>query len=209
MSEEELRRGYDSRRILIEASRVLSPSFNAQGIYLTGAQVEMLRNVVAYLNRRPTWVDTYSDTYYIMADDSDYSDILEIVADLEVKLMSNENTLWGYNERYAQMVSVRTGGAGTQTLDFTHVPAGEVWVIEAMDIVNLTGSRNRVLLYAVTSGIAVQLHTAATPLVNIPDGWQGRITLQEGDWVRARQFGCQASDAIDATAWGYKMIVPE
>lgn len=205
----ELRLGYNGTRILIEAERVLDASFAGQGIYLSGAQVEMLRNVTHYLNRRSTFVDEYHDGYYLMPDDTDWDLLQAITADMEDRLMALENVLWGYMDTYAEKAELRTGSAGTATLDGTPVPEGEVWVVEAMSLVNTTAARNRILLFVVSPGVALQVHTDATPEHNIYVDWQGRQTMKEGDYVRWRQWGCLANDELIGMVRGYKMSVPD
>ncbi len=208
MSEEELRRAYGRRRILIEVSRILSPSFRAQGVYLTGAQVEMLRNITAHLNHRSTWVDTYHDTYYMMADDQDYSDILEIVADLEVKLMANENTPLGYWVPWSVSLAGIATADGAKVIHIEDVEEGEVLWLEAVSWQNQTGVRGSQVVSVKTGINTVKLAQVPIPLAGVPIMWNGLITLQDGDTLTVTQFSAIENDVFVGAARGYKMKVP-
>lgn len=209
MSEEELRRGYDGRRVLIEVSRILSPSFNAQGVYLTGAQIEMLRNITEYLNRRSTWVDEYYDTYYISADDQDFSDILEIVADMEVKLMSQENTLWAFGEHWSESLAALQGSDGTAITATVAVPAGKVLVLEGLSWRNTTGARGSMQLQILGVSDMLILADLTSPAQYAAMKWQGRQTLTEDEYVLVKQNNCLENDAHAGSVRGYLMNVPE
>lgn len=209
MSQEELRRAYDSRRILLETSRVLAPSFNAQGVYLTGAQIEMLRNITAYLNHRSTWVDTYYDTYYMMADDQDFSDILEIVADLEVKIMTSENTIIGFSDGWQESLAVLAGTDGTQIKTTVPVPAGKVLTIEAASWKNNTGARGTMQVWVVGGTETTVIAYSPSPARYSPIIWNGSIKLVEGQYVRVQQGLCLTGDAHDGAVRGWMMDVPE
>lgn len=87
VSETERRLRYDNRRVLIETERVLDPQFRSTLLTLTGAQIELLRNVVAYLNQSSTFVTEYFDTYYLTPTASEWDKLAAIVADLEETLM--------------------------------------------------------------------------------------------------------------------------
>jgi hypothetical protein len=77
---------YD-KRILIEVSRVLESSVSDSLICLTGAQLEMLRNLCQYLHRRSTFVDEYLATGYLAPTNEEWDEIQAIVAELEEALM--------------------------------------------------------------------------------------------------------------------------
>lgn len=87
MSEVERRTRYDDRRVLIETERVLASQFRSTLLSLTGAQIELLRNVVAYLNRASTFVTVYAGTYYLTPTACEWDSLQSIVADLEETLM--------------------------------------------------------------------------------------------------------------------------
>lgn len=88
MSENWRRKGYYTPRVLIETERVLASPFPDAIICLTGAQVEMLRNLTQYLHRRSTFAQDYKKNHYLAPNNADWVTISSIVADLEESLMS-------------------------------------------------------------------------------------------------------------------------
>lgn len=87
MSETWRRKPYYRPRVLIDVARVLDPQFDDSLMCITGAQLEMLRNLTQYLHRRSTFVSSNEDGYYLVADNDDWDSIQAIVAELEETLM--------------------------------------------------------------------------------------------------------------------------
>jgi len=87
MSETWRRKTYYKPRVLIDVERVLDPQYDDALLCITGAQLEMLRNLTQYLHRRSSFVSENHDGYYLVADNDDWDDIQAIVADLEETLM--------------------------------------------------------------------------------------------------------------------------
>ncbi|MCW4048260.1 MAG: hypothetical protein NWE89_00855, partial [Candidatus Bathyarchaeota archaeon] len=87
MSESWRRKSYYKPRVLIETERILDPQFDDVLICLTGAQVEMLRNLTQYLHRRSTFAQNYTKSYYLAPNNDDWDEISSIVANLEEGLM--------------------------------------------------------------------------------------------------------------------------
>ncbi|GAG58104.1 unnamed protein product, partial [marine sediment metagenome] len=90
MGEEWRRKTYYEPRVLIDVERVLDPQAGDSMLCITGAQLEMLRNLTQYLHRRSSYADEYHTDYYLCADNDDWDDIQAIVADLEETLMGCE-----------------------------------------------------------------------------------------------------------------------
>lgn len=88
MTDDWRRKRYYEPRVLIETERILAPQFPDAIVCLSGAQVEMLRNLTAYLHRRSTWAEGYEETYYLAPDNEDWVTIQSLVAELEGQLMS-------------------------------------------------------------------------------------------------------------------------
>lgn len=84
------RKPYYKPRVLIDAARVLDPQFDDALLCITGAQLEMLRNLTQYLHRRSTFVSENHDGYYLVAGNDDWDAIQAIVAELEETLMGCE-----------------------------------------------------------------------------------------------------------------------
>lgn len=99
MSESWRRKTYYDKRVLIDTARVLDPQFCDSWLCITGAQLEMLRNLTQYLRRRSTYVSVYETNSYLAPSESEWDDILAIVADLE-------ETLMGCEEMTAAMVQI-------------------------------------------------------------------------------------------------------
>lgn len=117
--------------------------------------------------------------------------------------------VWGYSDRWAQRVYVENATAGTNNLNTTDVPAGEVWVLQAMASKN--ENKDVAMDYtAVFNGTQVKLKVHSLPGVNtwvtlFPIG----ICLKEGDNARCRFLSCNLNDDLYLDVWGYKMKVAE
>lgn len=81
------RREYFEGQVLIETDRILDPQFKSTIVTVSGAQLELLRNLMAYLNRESTFVSQYGDRYYLTPTVSEWDNLLTVVASLEEKLM--------------------------------------------------------------------------------------------------------------------------
>lgn len=81
------RKSFYSKRILIPVEDVLNPPFQEGFVCLTGAQVNIMRNMLKYAHRRSTFVSEYHDAYYLAPDNDEWDAIEAIVADLEEALM--------------------------------------------------------------------------------------------------------------------------
>jgi len=203
-----LRRGYNDNRKLIESSRLLTPTFADGVLYFTGAQVELMRNLMAYANQRETFVDDYESGYYTMPDNDDWDDILAIVADLEEVLMGNPNTLWGYKDRYYENLDYLA--LTTYILKRSvAVPANQVYMLQAACLkLQDRATTSAVMQTIVSSSSACVLAEAATLAANTWLFWVGNVVLKEGDQIQLYVNGCQADDIFQGRVWGYKMDVP-
>lgn len=208
MSESVRRRTYRYDRVLIETDRVLSPQFDDAVVYLTGAQIEMLRNVSQYLNRLDTYVTEYNPGYYIAPTAADYDDILEIVADLEEVLMGNPNTIWGYKDTYRDADNDLVVGAGEKTLYYGTVPAGTVWRIQSITARNDTTACSKIVVWAGYPTGDVIVYEQPNPVANQLELWQGSLVLKYDCNFWVKFHGCQDGDYITTYARGYKMAVP-
>ena len=103
MTEAWRRKTYYPPRVLIDSTKVLSPTFDDSLMCITGAQLEMLRNLTQYLHRRSTFVAENHDGYYLVADNDDWDDIQTIVADLEEVLMGCEEFTTLFEDMLAQL----------------------------------------------------------------------------------------------------------
>lgn len=81
------RRKYVERRVLIDSARILDSPFDDSLICLSGAELELLRNVCLYLRRQDTFVASYFAQHYLTPDSTDWDALQAVVAGLEEKLM--------------------------------------------------------------------------------------------------------------------------
>lgn len=208
MSEAERRRTYTESRVLMSSVAVLNPTFSDGALYFTGAQVEIMRNLVQYANRIESYVAEYESGYYLTPDNDDWDDIQAIVADLEETLMGNPNTLWGYNDRIEQYEYEGDADVGENILVLDDVPANTVYVIT--DIY---------AMHAITGCTAIELDsrigTGNYPLLKVspvanyqPYNWAGFHVMKAGDNLRAVFYACTATDTLFLKARGYSMLVP-
>lgn len=90
MSEDWRRKTFYKPRVLIDTARVLEPQFDDSLLCITGAQLEMLRNVTQYLKRRSTFCSELQEGYYLAPTQEEWDQVQAIVAELEETLMGCE-----------------------------------------------------------------------------------------------------------------------
>ncbi len=208
MDERERRRAYRHNAVLIDSDRVITPQFDDAVVYLTGAQLELLRNVSQYLNRRETYRAEKHPGYYLMPDDSDYDDILAIVADLEESLMGNPNTIWGYKDRLSAFESYVKSGDGDANLNIFTVPAGYVYVVQSALSRNAdTAVRHHHRLYTGAAYYDIEFFDAQPANVYALFDKVSYV-LKAGDVYALRFYACLDGDSLEGRAWGYTMQVP-
>jgi hypothetical protein len=202
--------GYKYNQVLIDASRILNSPFSDAVLLVSGAQLELLRNMTQYLNRRSTFVDTYHTNYYQLPSDGDWDEIQAVVADLEYKLMGSDNTLWGYNARLSEREDDTLDYAGSFVQDHIPVPAGEIWIVHSISLwtdtqsvdadcaINLGGFVQPAIFDTVT--VPADGNKVVSPLA---------VVLAEGDKVRVTWWGLANGQRIKSDILGYTMKVPE
>jgi len=208
MSESERRRKYRYNRVLIETERILDPQFDDAVIYLTGAQIELLRNVTQYLNRLDTYVTEYASGYYLAPTAADYDSILAIVADLEETLMGNPNTIWGFfGQVMERRVTVSTGEDDTY-VETVPVPAGYVHVIEHISLYHTAGQTCGVNMVMNVGGSDPILYNAPA-LPSAEKVYQyTNLTLVEDNTIRLEVSGLPDTKICVLRCAGYSMKVP-
>lgn len=208
MSENERRRKYRWDRVLIETERLFNPQFSDAVVYLTGAQLEMLRNATQNLRRLGTYVSEYAMGYYLTPTVEDYDSILEIVADLEETLMGNPNTVWGYSARYAPREVEFSAIAGTNTLTWDAVPAGKVFTVNRIQAKDMDSAITRILVLVELGASSMVVIDLDAPAAEEIARWEGNLVLSEGDYLWARFYGCTAGDRLYFMGAGSEMDVP-
>lgn len=206
--DELLRRiGYNSERVLMKADRVLNPQFDQAVVYLSGAQVELLRNFTDYATRRDSFVETYAESYYIMPDDDDWDDILAIVADLEETLMGNSNVIWGYDRRYKEDLGGLVDDTGNYLQYGSTVPGGEVWVLQVITVQSDNVSTDEILIFINDGTKTWKLKQEKVVPFQVPVVWTGEFVLGANMRIGILAAGCDEDDDIVALALGYKMDI--
>lgn len=201
------RRNYRYGGMYMEATRILNPQFDSIALELTGAQVELLRNVTMLFHSQDVFVDAYHDGYYMNASDVDYDTILAIVADLENKLMGGKTMLWEYSDTYREEQFDLDADASTITLTFGLVPADEVWVVTQWIAVNEdTRTTNNTLMVS-TATASFDAASAHPDAANHRTGTSVFIPLKTNERVEMRIEGCQQDDEIHGWVSGYKIDV--
>lgn len=207
MSEEQQNLPYRYDRILIESDDILTPSFAGSTVVLSGAQIELLRNVVHYLDRRSTFVKEYNTLNYTTPDNDDWDDISQIVADLEEKLMGDVNVLWGYDDRlFTQKDDTVTVGT-TEVQSHTAVAADYVHRVTGY---SLTSDKTvpSVVVFANFGGTSICIGgpfalTANVYTVVAPFD----VTLKASDYILVSWGGLTVPQRVISNVWGYKMKV--
>lgn len=230
MSEVERRRAFFAGRVLIESDRILDPQFDDSLLCLTGAELELLRNITAYLHRQESFVDTYHDGYYIMPDDADFDDIQAIVASLEEKLMGCTEmealltSINGYLSTISfnlglmhmigdpiaanEMISDQSDGSGAYYVEYTAVPEDyrlKVYGVAAMDT---TGPCTSIRFEWYKGASWRQFHYVATVAGGVPIWWMGPITLEYGENLRVRFAGSANLDNLRIIRWAERFEIP-
>lgn len=208
MTETERRRTYTETQVLISSSAVLSPTFPDGALYFTGAQVEIMRNLMQYANRPDNYAAQWETGYYLIPDDDDWDDILTVVADLEETLMGNPNTLWGYKDRINVQTHNSGCPAGTVQVNLDVVQSGKVQRLTHITVFDGDSVVTTITLAVIGGSITHYLALLPTPAAGVPHTWSGDITLKFGDYISAMFYGCTLGDELYLQAVGYEMTVP-
>lgn len=195
-------------RVLVDGKAFLNTTINDGVLYFTAGQIELMRNLMQYANRRTTWVSDYYIGYYLSPTDEDWDLIQQEVADLEDTLMGNNNVIWGYADRYAEALEEFDLPAGVSDILCAEVPEGEVWEITGMVLVmnSLTCNQIRVGFFADTVRVFVNGFAAPTSNVHYPFSMD--VILKEGDRMFGRFYNMTLNDDGHVFVWGSKMEVP-
>ena len=115
--------------------------------------------------------------------------------------------LWGYSDRWNQNLSETCSAAGYVLKQTTAVPAGYVYVLEAVSMVLVNRATTWPSISLSDGATAVSLNASATLAANTLFFWVGRVTLKAGDYVELYLSGSQSGDTFTAGVWGYKMVI--
>ena len=208
MSETDTYYRYKYDRVLIETSRMYRPEFAPAAVQLTGAQVEMLRNMTQYLNRPNTYVEEYEVDKYLTPSASQFDGIQAIVANLEEKLMGNENVIWGYTDRYIVEDDHDSDVDDHFVINFGAVSADEVLRIHGVGVYRASVADKYARVQVVVSAGPVTVADVDMPIAGRCYTELLDVVLKEGDNIRVTYMDATIGETVLTTLWGYKMVVP-
>lgn len=208
------RRQYQNWRVMIDSARILDSPFDDSLICLSGAELELLRNITQYLHRQDTFVATYYNNHYLTPDLDAWDAIAAIVAGLEEKLMgcAEIETLIDQIKGYAAAIAFdaqllrqmetridandydgeTSGGGAHEYVTFATVPEGYILIVTGVEG-HCTSQAFGPLTLEWYDGTAWRrFWRENTCLVNLPYSWQGEKTLKPGDAMRL-DFGGTAN----------------
>lgn len=115
--------------------------------------------------------------------------------------------LWGYSDVYGESVGDTNLSAGTNSLNGSVVPSGEVWVVRGVLAMTISGSVSNLYFYATIGGSDITLRVDPTPTSGVWCQFLPVVYLKAGDKVFVQVTGATAGDDLYARFWGYKMAV--
>jgi len=112
LAEDWRRKGYYRTRVLIPVDEVLESEFGDCLVCLTGGQLNLVRNLLLYAERRSTFVSEYHEGYYLAPTTEEWDALQEVVADLEGNLMDCEQFTKDLQEilDWVRLLSTLPGG---------------------------------------------------------------------------------------------------
>ena len=119
---------------------------------------------------------------------------------IQTALVSNNLELW--HDTYGEIMT-GSGNSGQIAIYGTAVPAGHLLVITNMFATVTAGSSTDVNLCGMIDGANVVQYRLATPALNAPVLWSGRMVLDVGDKVRCNANGVGAGTTVSFHATGY------
>ena len=102
----------------------------------------------------------------------------------------------GYSDVKTEQVVDLTASAGTNTLFGSTVPAGEIWVLEAVCAYDLDNAIDRITIWGYDGGISFVLEDQATVGAGQRVFWTGALTLSEDGKVFTTLTGVTLNDDI-------------
>ena len=115
--------------------------------------------------------------------------------------------LWGYSDRYVERAENESAAAGDNSLTSSTVPAGEVWVVQGVIVMNMyTATQCCAFLAAGDTGYALTEQVTLAPATCYRFAINP-VIMKAGDYLCAIFLNCQAGDDLYMVINGYKMKV--
>jgi hypothetical protein len=128
---------YYRPRVLIGVNDLLDPPLpDMTLVCLTGSELLLLRNVLAYCHRRSSFVVTYGTSHYVTPDNETWDIIQGIVAELEGKLMADCSELLEKLDLVIAALDLVAPGLTAIDDTLALMSAGISSIVDRMDIGN-------------------------------------------------------------------------
>ncbi len=114
---------------------------------------------------------------------------------------------WGFTARISGQVVDADADAGTNVLQSDIVPAGEIWVIDYVNALNVQTAPSLVLISLFGGGIKVIIVQSNALPAGVYLTGAPKTVLQVNDRIEYYFSGCTAGDDLHCRWWGYKMAV--
>lgn len=114
------------------------------------------------------------------------------------------NLILGYYTHYWHFASTTNWGAGYNAMAGDVVPGGEVWVVLAAHIKNITRAASMAISVRNAAGNQIALQTGSTTVAGAAFAWSGMAVMQAGDYIYYEVSGCAAGDDGNWGSLGYK-----
>ena len=115
--------------------------------------------------------------------------------------------LWGYTDRLLLQGSTTTATAGTNIFTLATVPAGQVWVVTGVSMMDVNTAFGAGVDAYFTDGVA----TVKAWYAGVAAQWQTWdntfLVLKAAEYLKVYFTGCALNDDLYANVWGYKMAV--
>jgi len=113
--------------------------------------------------------------------------------------------LWGYTDRFTQVLSETKSGDGQYSRSSTAVPPGYIHILQIAWIKNESGARGPMYFRPYNGSDYLPVAGLLAPAQNEIATLNGPIVLKPGDFVNLAQDSCLNGDAIMAGIWCYTM----
>jgi len=116
-----------------------------------------------------------------------------------------QGLIWAYYDTWAEDMGGTKSGAGVYMKTSSAIPAGFVYVLQAISILNNSGARGSIAIHSMGAIDYVTLAYMEAPPAFTPVFFTGEIALKAGDTLYIRQGGCLDGDVLLGGLRGYKM----
>lgn len=115
--------------------------------------------------------------------------------------------VWGFSDNYFEYVAEFNAAPGGDSLTFSTVPAGEVWVVTQWAAVDVNTAIAGIGLQVKRPGGAWDLDPKVPGGAGVWVGGPVHVVLKAGDYISMGFGGTVAGDDLHGNVGGYKMAV--